>query len=83
MRTDQSILAGAGASASPTRLLVVDASDESAFRPLNGVGGVPGPVGGYPQFPDMTPLWREAGVTVVEVMHAASWVGAAPCQPRR
>ena len=49
----------------PTRTLVVDAADESAFRPLNGVGGVPGPVEGYPEFPDMTPLWRDAGVTVV------------------
>ena len=48
-----------------TRTLVVDAARESAFRPLNGVGGVPGPVDGYPDFPDMTPLWREAGVTVV------------------
>lgn len=48
-----------------TRALVVDAADESAFRPLNGVGGVPGPVEAYPEFPDMTPLWREAGVTVV------------------
>lgn len=64
-RTDESSPTGAPASASPTRLLVVDAGDESAFRPLNGVGGVPGPVDGYPQFPDMTPLWREAGVTVV------------------
>ncbi|MFF8186806.1 hypothetical protein ACF044_06050 [Microbacterium sp. NPDC016588] len=49
----------------PTRTLVVDAARESAFRPLNGVGGVPGPVEGYPEFPDMTPLWREAGVAVV------------------
>lgn len=49
----------------PTRTLVVDAAREGAFRPLNGVGGVPGPVEGYPEFPDMTPLWREAGVTVV------------------
>lgn len=48
-----------------TRTLVVDAADESAFRPLNGVGGVPGPVEGHPEFPDMTPLWREAGVSVV------------------
>lgn len=47
------------------RTLVVDAARESAFRSLNGVGGVPGPVDGYPEFPDMTPLWREAGVTVV------------------
>lgn len=49
----------------PSRTLVVDAAREAAFRPLNGVGGVPGPVEGYPDFPDMTPLWREAGVTVV------------------
>lgn len=49
----------------PIRTLVVDAARESAFRPLNGVGGVPGPVETYPEFPDMTPLWREAGVTVV------------------
>lgn len=48
-----------------TRTLVVDAADESIFRPVNGVGGVPGPAEGYPEFPDMTPLWREAGVTVV------------------
>ncbi|MCY1715658.1 hypothetical protein OVA26_01710 [Microbacterium sp. SL62] len=50
---------------SPTRTLIVDAAAESAFRPLNGVGGVPGPVDAHPQFPDMTPLWRQAGVTVV------------------
>lgn len=50
---------------SRTRTLVVDAAAESAFRPLNGVGGVPGPVDGHPDFPDMTPLWRAAGVTVV------------------
>ncbi|WP_050901773.1 GH39 family glycosyl hydrolase [Microbacterium testaceum] len=52
-------------SRTPIRTLVVDAARESAFRPLNGVGGVPGPVETYPEFPDMTPLWREAGVTVV------------------
>ena len=57
--------AATAASRTRTRTLVVDADDESTFRPLNGVGGVPGPVKGYPQFPDMTPLWREAGVTVV------------------
>ncbi len=51
--------------ASRTRTLVVDAADESSFRSLNGVGGVPGPAVGHPDFPDMTPLWREAGVTVV------------------
>lgn len=50
---------------SRTRTFIVDAAAESAFRPLNGVGGVPGPVDGQPDFPDMTPLWREAGVTVV------------------
>lgn len=51
--------------ASRTRTLVVDAADESSFRSLNGVGGVPGPAVGHPDFPDMTPLWGEAGVTVV------------------
>ncbi|WJS90805.1 GH39 family glycosyl hydrolase [Microbacterium testaceum] len=49
----------------PARTLVVDAARESTFRSLNGVGGVPGPVAAYPDFPDMTPLWREAGVTLV------------------
>ncbi len=63
--TDESSSTDAPPSTSGTRLLVVDAGDESAFRPLNGVGGIPGPATGYPQFPDMTPLWREAGVTVV------------------
>lgn len=57
--------ASAATTASDTRTFVVDAAAESAFRPLNGVGGVPGPVDGYPDFPDMTPLWREAGVTLV------------------
>tara|TARA_R100000365_G_scaffold3226_1_gene10215 strand:+ start:3184 stop:4668 length:1485 start_codon:yes stop_codon:yes gene_type:complete len=58
------------ATATPTadslhRTFIIDADDESAFRALNGVGGIPGPVDAFPQFPDMTPLWREAGVTVV------------------
>ncbi|QKJ20425.1 GH39 family glycosyl hydrolase [Microbacterium hominis] len=64
-QTHESSPAAAAAPASSTRALIVDAGDESAFRPLNGVGGIPGPVDSYPQFPDMTPLWREAGVTVV------------------
>lgn len=51
--------------ASRTRTFVVDAAGERTFRSLNGVGGVPGPVDDHPEFPDMTPLWREAGVTVV------------------
>lgn len=55
----------AAPAASRTRTLVVDAGSQSAFRPLNGVGGVPGPVDEYPEFPDMTPLWHDAGVTVV------------------
>ncbi len=57
--------AAAPASTAHGRLLVVDAADERDFRPLNGVGGIPGPAAGHPDFPDMTPLWREAGVTVV------------------
>ena len=63
--TDESSLAGSPAAASRTRLLVVDAGDERSFRPLNGVGGIPGPVAAYPQFPDMTPVWAEAHVTLV------------------
>jgi hypothetical protein len=63
--TDRSTSAAAPATASASRLLVVDAAAERTFRPLNGVGGIPGPVTGYPAFPDMTPLWREAGITVV------------------
>lgn len=50
---------------SPTRDIVVTAGAGQSFRSLNGVGGVPGPAGAYPQFPDMTPLWRDARVTVV------------------
>ncbi|QPE04824.1 hypothetical protein IT882_01365 [Microbacterium schleiferi] len=63
--TDDSSPAVTAAADSSTRTFVVDVGDESSFRQLNGVGGIPGPVEGYPQFPDMTPLWREAGVTVV------------------
>ncbi len=63
--TDDSSPAVTAAADSSTRTFVVDVGDEGSFRQLNGVGGIPGPVEGYPQFPDMTPLWREAGVTVV------------------
>ncbi|WP_198147848.1 GH39 family glycosyl hydrolase [Microbacterium sp. XT11] len=63
--TDDSPRTVAPPSDSPTRTLIIDAGDQAAFRPLNGVGGVPGPVDAYPEFPDMTPLWREAGVTIV------------------
>ena len=62
---DDSSPAVTPAADSSPRTIVIDAGDERAFRPLNGVGGIPGPVDGYPQFPDMTPLWRDAGVTVV------------------
>jgi len=47
------------------RAVHVDAAAVSGLRPLNGVGGVPSPVTGFPQFPDMTPVWKEAGVTLV------------------
>ncbi|WP_439593779.1 GH39 family glycosyl hydrolase [Microbacterium sp.] len=47
------------------RAVHVDASDVRAFKPLNGVGGVPGPAIGFPQFPDVTPIWKKAGVTLV------------------
>ncbi|MDQ1085298.1 MULTISPECIES: hypothetical protein [Microbacterium] len=62
---DESSAAVTAATDSAARTLVIDAGVESAFRPLNGVGGIPGPVTEHPEFPDMTPLWREAGVTVV------------------
>lgn len=55
----------AASTTSPTRDIIVTAGSGRPFRSLNGVGGIPGPVDGYPQFPDMTPLWRESGVTVV------------------
>ncbi|KTS85233.1 hypothetical protein NS183_13135 [Microbacterium testaceum] len=47
------------------RSVHVDASAVSAWKPLNGVGGIPGPATGFEQFPDLTPIWREAGVSVV------------------
>jgi hypothetical protein len=47
------------------RHLEIDASAASAFRPHRAAGGVPGPVEAFPDFPDLTPLWREAGLTVV------------------
>lgn len=63
--SEDSPRSAAATTTSPTRDIVVTAGAEHPFRSLNGVGGVPGPVDGYPEFPDMTPLWREAGVTVV------------------
>lgn len=49
----------------PVRAIDVDASATSAFRAHRAAGGVPGPVTAYPDFPDLTPLWREAGLTRV------------------
>lgn len=48
-----------------TRVLEIDASDARALKPHKGVGGIPGPAPGHADFPDMTPLWRDAGVTLV------------------
>src|SRR3712207_1898707 len=47
------------------RVLEIDAGDVRGWRSHKGVGGIPGPVPEHPDFPDMTPLWREAGVTLV------------------
>jgi hypothetical protein len=47
------------------RVLEIDAGDVGGWRSHKGVGGIPGPVAEHPDFPDMTPLWREAGVTLV------------------
>nr|WP_246324706.1 hypothetical protein [Petropleomorpha daqingensis] len=43
----------------------IDAGDARDFRSHKGLGGIPGPLPEHPDFPDMTPLWREAGVTLV------------------
>lgn len=47
------------------RVLEIDASDVRAFKSLKGAAGIPGSASGHPGFPDMTPLWRDAGVTLV------------------
>lgn len=47
------------------RHLEIDASAVSAFRSHRAAGGVPGPVAAFPDFPDVTPIWRAAGLTVV------------------
>jgi hypothetical protein len=47
------------------RTLDIDASSASAFKSHMGAGGIPGPVARYPDFPDMTPVWSEAGLTLV------------------
>jgi hypothetical protein len=47
------------------RDVVIDAAATSAFRAHRAAGGVPGPVTAFPDFPDLTPLWREAGLTTV------------------
>jgi len=46
------------------RTLEIDASARSSFASHRAAGGVPGPVAAYPDFPDMTPLWSEAGITL-------------------
>lgn len=48
-----------------TRALRIDASATSTFKSHMGAGGIPGPVAAYPDFPDMTPVWSEAGLTLV------------------
>lgn len=47
------------------RALDIDASVRSAFKNHRCAGGVPGPVAAFPDFPDMTGLWQEAGLTLV------------------
>lgn len=47
------------------RVLEIDASEVRAMKSLMGAAGIPGSAPGHPGFPDMTPLWREAGVTLV------------------
>lgn len=47
------------------RQIQIDASATSAFRAHRALGGVPGPVPAYPDFPDLTPLWQAAGTQTV------------------
>ncbi|MBM7505206.1 hypothetical protein ACFPER_13930 [Agromyces aurantiacus] len=47
------------------RVLEVDASDVRAWKSHKGAAGIPGSAPGHPGFPDMTPLWRDAGVRLV------------------
>jgi hypothetical protein len=50
---------------SRVRVLEIDAGDVRGWRAHKGVGGIPCSLPEHPGFPDMTPLWREAGVTLV------------------
>lgn len=47
------------------RVLTVDANDVQAWKSHKGAGGIPGSLPEYPGYPDMTPLWKEAGITLV------------------
>lgn len=47
------------------RVLTIDAGDVRGWGPRRGLGGIPGPTPQHPDFPDMTPLWRDAGITLV------------------
>lgn len=51
--------------ASTTRVVKIDAGDPADWKVRRGLGGIPGPVREYPDFPDMTPLWRDARVNLV------------------
>jgi hypothetical protein len=50
---------------SRVRVLEIDAGDVRGWRAHKGVGGIPCSLPEHPGYPDMTPLWREAGVTLV------------------
>lgn len=47
------------------RVLQVDAQAVSEWKPLRGAAGIPGPVPEHPGYPDVTPFWTDAGVTLV------------------
>ena len=47
------------------RVVEVDAGAAGEWKPLRGAAGIPGPVPEHPGFPDVTPFWKDAGVTLV------------------
>jgi hypothetical protein len=47
------------------RVVQVDARAVGEWKPLRGAAGIPGPVPEHPDYPDVTPFWTDAGVTLV------------------
>lgn len=47
------------------RVLDIDAQAVGEWKPLRGAAGIPGSAPEHPGFPDVTPFWKDAGVTLV------------------